>query len=180
METPAQFDTNQIDIVNNAAAMAEELVSTYYKMSDSQWLQAMYDVKTLADLSPDEIVHGPFAQIIRYEGKKSGESLGSSSYDFYKICIQDHAILSALSRLSHVRLFPFTLYILTHELIHIVRFSNFLQNFLATPQEKMSEEIRVHETTHEILKNVSIAGLSGVLDFYRRWREPIEEMREPE
>jgi len=45
--------------------MAEELVSEYYKMSASQRLRPKYDVKTLVDLDPAEIVHGPFAQIIR-------------------------------------------------------------------------------------------------------------------
>ena len=179
MEKLAQFDSNQIGIVNNSTAMAEDLVSTYYKMSDNQWLRPMYDVKTLADLTPDEIVQGPFAQIIRYEGKRSDASLGSSSFDFYKICIQDHSILSALDQAPDIKLFPFTLYIVTHELIHIVRFKNFLQNFMATPQEKIVEETKVHDTTHDILRNVPMDGLSDVLNFYRRWREPIEDMRQP-
>jgi hypothetical protein len=179
MEKLLQFDSNQIDIVNDSTAMAEDLVSTYYKMSANQWLRPMYDVKTLADLAPDEIVQGPFAQIIRYEGQRSDASLGSSSFDFYKICIQDHSILSALNQSPDIKLFPFTLYIVTHELIHIVRFKNFLQNFMATPQEKMVEETKVHDTTHAILRKVPMDGISDVLNFYRKWREPIEEMYQP-
>ena len=50
------FGAEQIKIVNNAVAMAEELVSNHYKMSASQWLGPRYDVKTLADLNPDEII----------------------------------------------------------------------------------------------------------------------------
>ena len=55
------FTHAQLDTVNNAVAMAEELVSNHYKMAASQWLHPKYDVKTLIDLADDEIVRGPFA-----------------------------------------------------------------------------------------------------------------------
>lgn len=168
------FNPEQIDTVNNAAALAEELVSNHYKMSDSEWLRRKYDVKTLVDLSPLETVFGPFAQIIRYVGKRKDTHLGSSTYDFYKICLQDHAILSALAQSTQLNLFPFILYIVTHELIHIVRFSKFLQSFEATPKEKIMEEARVHHATHEILSKIQVHGIADILIFYDKWREPIE------
>ena len=92
------FKDNELVVVNNAVAMAEELVSNYFKMSASQWLRPKFDVKTLVDLSESEVVDGPFAQIIRYQGKIKGGVLGSSAYDFYKICIQDHAILNTIEK----------------------------------------------------------------------------------
>jgi hypothetical protein len=174
IEKLESFNQKQIQTVNNATALAEELVSNHYKMSDSEWLRRKYDVKTLADLSPPETVFGPFAQIIRYVGKRKDTHLGSSTYDFYKICLQDHAILSALAQSAALILFPFILYIVTHELIHIVRFSKFLQSFEATPDEKMIEEARVHGYTHEILRKVQVQGISDILIFYDKWREPIE------
>ena len=70
MEALTKFSPEEIQIVTDSTVMAEELVSNHYKMSASQWLHPMYDVKTLADLEPGEVIHGPFAQIIRYEGKK--------------------------------------------------------------------------------------------------------------
>lgn len=179
MEKLEKFDSGQIKTVNNSVAMAEELVSNFYKLSASQWLRQKYDVKTLADLCPDEIVYGPFAQIIRYKGLRKNTSLGSSTYDFYKICLQDHSILSALKKSPRIKLFPFILYIVTHELIHIVRFSKFLQNFDASPEEKMEEEIRVHENTHEILRTLQVSGLADVLKFYDEWRMPFDGMRNP-
>ena len=94
------FNHNSCNPAYQAVTMSEELVSNYFKMSANQWLHPKYDVKTLADLSNAEIVDGPFAQIIRYEGQRSGSSLGSESYDFYKICLQDHTILSTI---YHVR-----------------------------------------------------------------------------
>jgi len=163
-------------VVNESVAMAEELVSEYYKMSASEWLRPKFDVKTCIDLSSDEIVPGPFAQVVRYEGRLKDASLGSSSYDYYKICLQDHEILGAIAQYRQLKLLPFALYILTHELIHIVRFSKFLQNFNAKPEERMTEEAKVHELTHEILYPVRIEDLPAVLNFYIQWRMPIDNI----
>lgn len=170
MEKLEQFNPDQIVIVNDGVAMVEELVSNFYKMSASQWsARGGYDIKTLVDLSPEEILYEPFAHIIRYEGRRKDMSLGSSAYDFYKICLQDHTILSSLRQSPGTKLFPFTLYIVTHELVHIVRFSKFLQSFDASPEEKMTEETRVHKKTREILRAVPVSGLADIFKFYDNW-----------
>ncbi len=170
------FSPEQIIIVNQAAAMAEELVSNHYKMSLTEWKRPRYDFKTLADLDPDEIVDGPLAQIIRYEGKPRHAFLNSSTYDFYKICFQDHAIVKLLAQNPSIMLFSLVLYIATHELIHIVRFSKFLQNFHASPDEKQTEEKRVHEKTHEILSDIKLSGISEVFEFSKSWQIPLDSL----
>ena len=179
MQKRKTFSPVQIEIVNNAVAMAEELVSNFYKMSASQWLGPRYDVRTLAELINEEVIDGPFAQIIRYRGQRRNTSLGSATYDFYKICLQDHTIRSILEGTPAIELFPFSLYIITHELIHIVRFSKFLQSFDASSEERMAEEKRVHRRTHDILHPVQIEGLLKVLEFYNDWRVPYEDLRNP-
>ena len=166
------FSAGNLRVINQAVELAEELVSNHYKMSANQWLRGRYDVKTLTDLSDQEIVHGPFAQIVRYQARKRDAMLGSSSYDFYKICLQDHNILSTLSKSSGMQLLPFSLYILTHELIHIVRFGKFLQSFDASEEEKLAEETRVHDKTHQILKTVNVSGIEEVFQFYFQWLIP--------
>ncbi len=173
------FDAEQIQRVNQSVTMAEELVSNFFKMSANQWLRPKYDVSTLADLTPAEIVDGPFAQIIRYEGQRKGSPLGSDAYDYYKICLQDHAILAALDSSAELALLPFCLYVVVHELVHIVRFSKFLQNFNATASEKLAEEHRVHLITHQILSNVRLTGLDAVIEYYRSWRTPLENLSSP-
>lgn len=174
------FSPEELRRVNDSVSMAEDLVSDHYKMSASQWQRLRYDVKTLKHLHEDEIVDGPFAQVIRYEAKRDDTALGSAIYDFYKICLQDHAILRAIGQSEGLLLFPFCLYIVTHELIHIVRFCKFLQGFDATEEEKIAEEIRVHQHTREILEPVQIPGKTAVLHFYRRWCgncEPVDMLR---
>lgn len=150
--------------------MAEELVSNEFKMSPNEWLRPKYDVKTLVELEDAEVVQGPFAQIIRYQGQRIGSSLGSGSYDFYKICLQDHTILATLEQRKELSLLPFCLYIIAHELIHIVRFSKFLQSFEANQDEKLAEERRVHALTHRLLSDVGVVGIEQVLAFYDEWR----------
>lgn len=174
-----RFGSNQLKTINGVVGMAEDLVNDYYKLSESQWLRPQYDVKTLADLSPGEIVHGPFAQIIRYVGQKKDSLLGSDNFDFYKICLQDHAILCVLKASPPLELSPFVLYIVIHELVHIVRFSKFLQRFDASSEEKVVEEMRVHKYTHDILSPLTMTGLPDVFKFYDKWRMPLEELQFP-
>jgi hypothetical protein len=173
------FDTEQLKTVNNAVTVSEELVSNHYKMSASQWLRPKYDVKTLAELNSHEIVEGPFAQVVRYVGKRHGSQLGSGTYDFYKICLQDHAILNALKQNDRLKLLPFTIYIVAHELVHIVRFSKFLQSFDASAEEKLMEEARVHRETQRILSKIQMFGLKAVLAFYSTWQQPLEALQNP-
>ena len=176
MERLRTFKPDQLSIVTHAVGIAEELVSNHYKITTSEWLRPKYDVRTLAELDPGEIIDGPFAQIIRYHGRPKEATLSSANYDFYKICLQDHTILAALKKHPTLRLLPFAVYIITHELIHIVRFSRFLQGFDASPEERLAEEKRVHHKTHAILEDVKLKDLPAVLEFYADWRSVYEQI----
>lgn len=173
------FNQDQIDVVNLAADMAEELVGNYYKISPSQWRNHKYDIKTLKDLEPEEIINGPFAQIVRYQGSPRDSALGSERYDFYKVCLQDHTILNTLTNNPKLELLPFCLYVIVHELIHIVRFSRFMQNFEATSNEKLQEERRVHGHTLAVLRSVKMKGLDQVIAFFASWHKPIDGLSKP-
>lgn len=173
------FDDRQIQGINTAVEQAEEIIADHYKLSASQLLRLNYDVKTLADLSENEIVDGHFAQIIRYTEKKNHTMLDAGADDFYKICLQDHCILRALERHRELDLLAFALYIVSHELIHIIRFRRFLQKFDATSHERMAEERRVHFITHEILSRLLIGNMAPVLKFYENWRHPPHELGKP-
>ncbi|MBU1169787.1 MAG: hypothetical protein KKD44_09520 [Proteobacteria bacterium] len=166
MKKIEEFSDEQIVIVNNAIEMAEDIVSEFYKMSSSQWLRNRYDVLTLSQLSKSEIVFGPFAQIVRYLGKRNKSQLGSGDFDFYRICLQDHSIIQALRENFSLRLDPFVLYIIAHELIHIIRFGKFIQFFDASPDERALEETIVHQSTVDILKKINISGMKEVFKFY--------------
>lgn len=170
------FSTDQIQVINDAVETAEEVVGNGYKLSASQWTQLNYDVKTARELTDHEIVDDHFAQIVRYAAKKKDALLDTSVRDFYKICLQDHSIVAALGRHAEIALYPFSVYIMCHELIHIVRFRRFLQQFEAPLPEKMAEEMRVHAKTHEMLSRINIDGLGPVLGFFADWRRPPDDL----
>ncbi len=165
------FNAKELFKVDEAVKTSEELVSNYFKMSSAQWLKNRYDIRTARDLAPHERVEGPFAQVIKYEGHKQDIALNSSVFSFYKVCLQDPAILQALNMNEGLNLFAFLLYIVTHELVHIVRFSKFEQRYENKNESDvtMEEERRVHRLTHAILESVSIYGLKQVFEFYKDW-----------
>ena len=140
-------------------------------MSSGQRLQNRFDIKTAKDLAFHEHVDGPFAQVIKYEGRKKDIPLGSSCFSLYKVCLQDSAILSIVGKTKGLLLYPFLLYILTHELVHVVRFSRFKQRYENKNEVDVTldEERKVHLLTHTILKTVSVPGLKQVFEFYRDW-----------
>ena len=166
------FDSFQLEELARAVALAEEIVSNFYKMSSAQWLRARYDIKSARDLAPGEEVDGPYAQVVGYKGRREGALLGSSSFDYYLICLQDGAILDAMDRHGELSLFPFLLYVMVHELIHVVRFAKFQQIYEASshPSKVVEEEKIVHDLTREMLEGMSVPGMEKVLRYYRKWR----------
>lgn len=164
------FDEKQIECLSRAVIAAEELVSDYYKLSGSEWRLMRYDFKTLRDLLPSEVVHGPLAQILRFTARPGDGFLDADSYDFYKVCIQDHGIIGITGQMPHLDLFAFLLYIASHELVHIVRFSRFFHGFEASLPQKLAEEKKVHETTMAILSKIGAEGMSDILRFYDLWQ----------
>ncbi|MFP4193366.1 MAG: hypothetical protein ACLFMN_06730 [Desulfobacterales bacterium] len=170
IEENSKFSSGQITVVSRAAAEAEDLVSNYYKLSATQMRQLNYDIKTAADLGPHETVAGHFAQIVRYRAQKPDSLLTTAADDFYKICLQDHSILKVMQRHPEIELYPFLLYIICHELVHVVRFRRFQQRFAVPEEQRQAEEIRVHGITHQILAPRRIAGMQPVFGFYENWR----------
>lgn len=162
------FSEVQMDVVNDAVALAEDVTSSHFKYSPSQWRRSRYDIQTLKNLQGPEITDEAFAQILRYVGHPSDSALGSSRFDFYKVCLQDHVILRAMERDHTLALFQLIVYVVTHELVHIVRFSRFLQIFEEYASERMEEETRVHALTEEILRAAPVSGIEPVARVYRQ------------
>jgi hypothetical protein len=159
------FNERQIHLLDQAIDISEDIVADHFKISTSQWRHYRYDIQSLKDLSPEEITDMAYAQILRYGQHPQERFRGSLRGEYFKICLQDHVILRTLEGQSNLPFVPFLIYIVTHELIHIVRFARFLQSFIATPTERELEEARVHELTKELLKKRKISGIEDFLPF---------------
>ncbi|HOI96763.1 MAG TPA: hypothetical protein PK250_18820 [Syntrophobacter fumaroxidans] len=164
------FVEEEIVVLRQSIEISEELISDYYKVTTSEWKRYRYDIQSLRDLQEEEVTDSAFAQIRRYLRCPNERLRGSEPGDYFKICLQDHVIRRALRRDSKILLLPLTTYIVTHELIHVIRFAKFLQRFLVSPTERDSEEVRVHELTHRLLHRRKIHGLAEVLSAFRDCR----------
>ncbi len=164
------FNSAQIGVVSQAVEIAEDVTANYFKISTAQWKHVRYDIRTLAELRADEITDSAFAQITRYSRKPDHTFSGGRHYDYFKICLQDHNIMAAVERDEPVQLFPLAVYVVTHELVHVVRFCKFLQRFDAEPLERQQEEMRVHDITQKALGTPKIPHLDYVLKAYRDYQ----------
>jgi len=164
------FEDNRIRTVSDALDIAEDKTGDYYKFSNRQWKKHSYDVKTQLSLEDNEITSYAFALLNKCALNLDNTDLKTKTRDFYFICLQDDQILKAMKRDSSLKLLPLLVYILTHELVHIVRFCNFSQRFEISGEDREDEEKLVHSTTYDILKDVSILHMDYILEAYRDHR----------
>jgi hypothetical protein len=160
------FNGEQISLAGRSFAQAEKLAGRYFRVNPSEWKEYRYDVRTLAYLDKHEVRQGAFAHLCKYEYGKEPEPEGSGMH-FYRICLQDDRILSAIERAnSFIRPAPLLLYIAAHELVHVIRFGRGEGNFDAPDDEKSGEEETVHRITRNLLKPVTDTDLNLVLDCF--------------
>ncbi len=164
------FSQNDLITVSDALDIAEDVTGNFYKFSIGQWKRHRYDVKTYPFLKGREISESAFAVLNKGLATTGGLDREARGRDVYFICLQDHRILSAVGRDARLALFPLLVYILTHELVHIVRFCSFHQRFDAPRREREQEERLVHKITFKILRNLSLRRMNYVLDAYRGHR----------
>ncbi len=164
---PLRFQAQHKELLQEAAAIAEEMTSEFFKLSLSHWRRARYDILTLEGLRAEEISPHAHAVVAKYDGRPQDRLLRSSFFDFYRICLQDHNILKALENCAELSLLPLLLYIVTHELVHIVRFSQFLALYEAPEDQKQQEEQRVHQLSQKILAPLNFLDMPPVIRYYQ-------------
>ena len=166
MEPAQYFHQQHKELLKEAAVIAEEVTSDFFKLSPCHWRRARFDILTLEGLRAEEISSHALALVAKYDGYPQDRLLRSAAFDFYRVCLQDHNILKTLEHVDVLSLFPLLLYLVTHELVHIVRFSQFLALFEAPEDHKQEEEKRVHRLTQKILAPLKVRDLPPVMQYY--------------
>lgn len=166
MESAQYFHQQHKELLKEAAVIAEEVTSDFFKLSPCHWRRARFDILTLEGLRAEEISSHALALVAKYDGYPQDRLLRSAAFDFYRVCLQDHNILKTLEHVDVLSLFPLLLYLVTHELVHIVRFSQFLALFEAPEEHKQEEERRVHRLTQKILAPLKFRDLPAVMQYY--------------
>jgi hypothetical protein len=142
------FSNPQRSLVLQALNEAEERIAGYYCIPPFRWEQLRYDLLTQADLEWEPFPDSRLARVRCFQRMHA-----CKPYDFYRIELHDRSILAAAERerLTH-NIYPFFVYILTHEMVHLVRLSSILDDAsgAATPFDE-SEESRVQGISRKIL-----------------------------
>jgi len=159
-----RFDPSQRLQLSRAAARAEELTRDFYRIPGRERPRFPYDIATLADdPGPRRRV---FADVVRVVLPASSET-GRERREIYRIRLRDDQLLAATDAGGDVELYPLLLYVLTHELVHVVRFESGLAVFDdADARARGREEVRVHSITQRVLAPAQDDALRVVVDRY--------------
>lgn len=151
-----RFSASQRSLVLRAMNEAEERTSGYYCFPPFRWEQLCYDLLTQED-------HGwePLPEVMLARVRRIQRVNPRTPFDFYRIELNDSSILAAADRERlHGNLYPFFVYILTHEMVHMVRLSSILDLAgveIADPDQEDEEE-RVQQISRRILDGSSDFG----------------------
>lgn len=140
-----QFSPPQRSMVIAAMGEAEERTTGYYCIPPFRWQRYSFDLLTRADNEWQSLPESVFASVQCLQRIARGQSL-----DFYRIQLNDQSILTAAQRENLIDLYPFLVYILTHEIVHVVRLTNILDDSV-TAASDASEENRVQLISRRIL-----------------------------
>lgn len=167
------FKPHHTMAVDLSMVRAEEITGNHFHLPSFGPSRYLYEVVTLRDQTAEEQAPGAFAHLTRYSRKGRGDDLRSAPGHFYRICLQDDGILRTVER----RDVPFDLdalllYIMTHELIHIVRFERFQTPFDVDDRARQREEEAVHKLTYEVLRPLKDRKVESLLMHYESHRMP--------
>jgi len=142
------FDLEQLALVHTSLRRCEGLVAHSFRIPALPSQQYPYELLTLADLQGPERAEDALAHLVIYERQRR-----TKLEHLYRICLQDDRILERIGpQRGHDWLSALLVYILTHELVHVVRFQRNEESFLADPASRRPEEDRVHQLTLSLLE----------------------------
>ena len=142
------FDLAQLALVGRASTHSEALVSRHYRIPMLPCEQYPYEVATLAELDRAERARGALAHLVVYERARA-----KGPEHLYRICLQDDVILERVEGEGGDWLSALLVYVLTHELVHVVRFQRAEQSFQTRSRRmREREEDAVHHITLQLLE----------------------------
>jgi len=150
MVTAGNFTTADRATIGRAALVAEHLTQRYFGLACDEWKAYPYRIFTSGKLDRSFIEPGVLAQTVRLQRQERARE-NIDARDPYGIVLVEPNILLSLLRSEQHDLWTLGLFILTHELTHIIRFRRFKVDFFAPRSEQEREERLVQGITREIL-----------------------------
>ncbi len=157
-----QFSENQRKLALQAVDEAEEFTSRYYCIPPFRRQQLQYDLVTRGDHGWEPLPDPILASLQCFQGFSR---ISKKARDFYRIQLNDPTILTAAER-EHLGsdIYAFLIYILTHEMVHLVRISSLWDVPHPATHTPEFEELRVHQIANKILSSTRYPNLKPVLD----------------
>jgi hypothetical protein len=151
------FTDSDLRTICRAASLAERLTEKHFSLGKDHWRIEPYKIFTLKQVSQGLYEPDVFANVVKLKVRNGQQKQKKPApAEKYGIVLQDPNILRALlRRQSHHDLWTISLFVLTHELIHVVRFKQFNVDFFADIQARQTEESLVQSITGEILSGVT-------------------------
>ncbi|MBM3789430.1 MAG: hypothetical protein FJW35_03660 [Acidobacteria bacterium] len=156
------FSTAERRLVGPAMEEAEERTSRYYCFPPHRWQNLRYDLLTREDRDWMPIPEQALARIqrLRMEAQPRRPSL-----EFFRIQLNDPAILDVAGREAlRADLYPLLVFILTHEMVHLVRLSSILCSEENRPVCREEEESRVDRIARQILAQIPHHRLQPIIE----------------
>lgn len=156
-----RFSPGQRALAIRAMEDAEARTLHYYCIPPHRRARLQYDLVTSQDTEWEPLPDAALAKVLRlHQWKPKGKTV----HDFYRILLNDPGILTVLHREElESDLYPFLVYILTHEMVHIVRLSTILPDGHEAHLAPEIEESRVHSVAYRILSRADDLKLSPIL-----------------
>ncbi|HON60519.1 MAG TPA: hypothetical protein PLJ30_03340 [Deltaproteobacteria bacterium] len=147
----AYFQPEHRSMLIQGSLLAERIVS-----KETQWCgDGRYDVTTLAESGEDERKEGVFAHLLLLRPEEEKKP------PLFRISLQDIEIFDFVRKHREIDLVSFFTFIMTHELLHIHRFSTGMADFYET--QKVEEEAFVDSLTRLLLAKNPVTGFKNIL-----------------
>jgi hypothetical protein len=163
---PRTFSPTELAAVEEARHRAEELTGDYFKLPSFDGARYAYDLATLEQLEGTAIAPVALAELLRYGRDRCAARLPGCRrlQHFYRIGLNDPRLLARATRPAELE--ALLLYVVTHELVHIVRFEQFAELFAADRARREREEQHVHQLTAQVLRPVRSRHLDEVTGLF--------------
>jgi hypothetical protein len=155
-----RFGPAEFEVLSEVQPIAEELVGEHFHVTSFGPQRRCYEVVTLASGLAECQEPTALAKLCRYDRQERPIGGAHHVARFYRVCLQDDRLLARAAEGLGLR--ALLLYVLTHELIHVVRFESYQIHFEATGVAREREEKIVHGLTLEVLAAVPGARVDEV------------------
>ena len=165
-----QFNLEQIALLNRRRSSCEVLVAEHFRIPALPSSLYPYELATLNELRLGERSDHALSHLVVYERPRQ-----DGTERLFRVCLMDDLILARAAD-EPGWLGSLLSYVLTHELIHVVRFCRQEQSYLLPGPLRGGEERRVHQLTLELLAGMDLRGRERLEELWgidQFTREPV-------